>query len=132
MKKKISAIIAVIVLIVVMLGVYNVFREKPVEGNKTITIEVVNAAEETTSYEVKTDVEFLFEAMQAAEGFEFEYYEDEYGPVLTSVNGESADFNTDGAYWSVLVNGEYGNYGIGEQPIEDGDVFQIVYTIMEW
>lgn len=132
MKKKILTLVAVVVLIVAMLGVYQVFREKPVEGNKSVTIEVVNAADETTSYEVKTNVEFLFEAMQEVEGLEFEYYEDEYGPVITSVNGESADFNKDSAYWSIMVNGEYGNYGIGEQPIEDGDVFQIVYTVMEW
>ena len=44
------------------------------------------------------------------------------------VNGETADFNVDSAYWSVLVNGEYGNYGISQQPVHDGDVFTIAYT----
>ena len=48
--------------------------------------------------------------------------------MINTVNGETADFNTDGAYWSFYVNGEYCNYGISEQPVEDGDAFQIIYT----
>jgi hypothetical protein len=37
----------------------------------------------------------------------------------------------DGAYWSFNVNGEYCNYGVSEQPVEDGDAFEIVYTKAE-
>lgn len=131
MKKKIFAVIAAVVLILGMLGVYQTFREKPVEGNKSITIEVVDMSGEISEYQLQTDAQYLFNAMQEAEKLEFEYYEGDYGPVITSVNGETADFETDGAYWSILVNGEYGNYGVGEQPIEDGDIFQIAYTIMQ-
>ena len=29
---------------------------------------------------------------------------------------------------SFTVNGEYGNYGVSEQPVYDGDVFTIAYT----
>lgn len=130
MKKKIITLAGIVVLILAMLGVYYAFREKPVDGNKEITIEVVNAEGNATVYDVKTNAEYLLGAMQEAEGLTFEYYEGDYGPVLTSMNGETADFNTDGAYWSILVNGEYGNYGIGEQPVEDGDAFQIAYTTM--
>ena len=130
MKKKIFAVIAAVVLIIGMLGVYQTFREKPVEGSKEITIEVVDKSGEISEYETQTDAEYLFGAMQETKDLEFEYYEGDYGPVITSVNGEKADFETDGAYWSILVNGEYGNYGVGEQPVEDGDVFQIAYTIM--
>lgn len=131
MKKKIFAVAAAVVIILGMLGVYQTFREKPVEGSKEITIEVVDKSGEILEYEIQTDAEYLFGAMQETKDLEFEYYESDYGPVITSVNGENADFETDGAYWSILVNGEYGNYGVGEQPIEDGDVFQIAYTIMQ-
>lgn len=131
MKKKIFAVAAAVVIILGMLGVYQTFREKPVEGSKEITIEVVDKSGEISEYETQTDAEYLFGAMQETKDLEFEYYESDYGPVITSVNGENADFETDGAYWSILVNGEYGNYGVGEQPIEDGDVFQLAYTIMQ-
>ena len=131
MKKKIFAVAAAVVIILGMFGVYQTFREKPVEGSKEITIEVVDKSGEISEYETQTDAEYLFGAMQETKDLEFEYYESDYGPVITSVNGENADFETDGAYWSILVNGEYGNYGVGEQPIEDGDVFQLAYTIMQ-
>lgn len=131
MKKKILGLAAIVVLVVALLGVYNVFREKTVEGNKEITIEVINSAGETTTYDLKTDAEFLEQAMKEAEGLTFEYEDGPYGATVHTVNGEKADYNTDGAYWGFNVNDSYCNYGISEQPIEDGDVFQIVYTVME-
>ena len=47
------------------------------------------------------------------------------------VNGESAVYDTDGAYWGFFVNDEYCNYGVSEQPVEDGDAFKIEYTKAE-
>lgn len=128
-KKALLGVIAVVVLVAVMGILYSVFREKPVEGSKEITIEVVNQAKESTIYEVKTDAEYLQQAMEEAEGLEFEGYDSEYGFTTTSVNGEVADFNVDASYWSFYVNGEYCNYGISSQPVEDGDAFQIVYEV---
>jgi len=50
------------------------------------------------------------------------------GLYITTVNGVTADFDKDGAYWSIMVNGEYGQYGADSQPVADGDEFQLVYT----
>lgn len=130
MKKKVLGLAALVVLVVALLGVYNVFREKAVEGSKEITIEVINSAGESTMYELKTDAEYLEQAMEEAEGLDFEYEDGPYGATVHTVNGEKADYNTDGAYWGFNVNGDYCNYGISEQPVEDGDAFQIVYTVM--
>ena len=130
-KKALLGVIAVVVLIAIMGILYSVFREKPVEGSKEITIEVVNKAKESTIYEVQTDAEFLQQAMEEAEGLDFDGYDSEFGFTTTSVNGETADFNADAAYWSFYVNGEYCNYGISSQPVEDGDAFQIVYEVYE-
>ena len=126
--KKVIGIVIIIALIAVFALVYTKFSEKPVEGSKTITIEVINPAEESTTYELKTDAQFLQQAMDEAEGLTYEGTDSEYGLMINTVNGETADFNTDGAYWSFYVNGEYCNYGISEQPVEDGDAFQIIYT----
>ena len=126
--KKILGILLGVVLIVAMVGIYFGFREKPVEGSKEITIEVIDSGAESTTYEVKTDAEYLRQAMEEAEGLEFSGTESEYGLMVDTVNGETADYNTDGAYWSFYVNDTYCNYGIDTQPVEDGDAFRIVYT----
>ena len=128
-KKAILGVIALVVVVAVMGILYSVYREKPVEGSKNITIEVLNKAQESVIYELKTDAEYLIQAMEEAEGLEFEGYESEFGFTTTSVNGEVADFNVDASYWSFYVNGEYCNYGVSNQPIEDGDAFQIVYEV---
>lgn len=130
-KKKIAGIAALIALIVVLGLVYNTFREKPVAGNKTVTLEVVNSAGETTKYEVQTDAQFLQEVMDEAEGLEYGGQDGEYGMMIDTVNGEVASYDVNGAYWGFYVNGDYCNYGIAEQPVEDGDVFQIAYTLAE-
>lgn len=121
----------VVALIAVFALIFVNFSEKPVEGSKEISIEVINQAEESELYELKTDAEFLRQAMEEAEGLEFSGQESEYGLMVEVVNGESAIYDKDNAYWSFMVNGEYSNYGIDTQPIEDGDAFQIVYTEAE-
>ena len=130
-KKKLLGIGLIVLLIAVMALVYGKFSEKPVEGSKSITIEVVNSKEESKVYEVNTDAEYLIEAMEEAEGLTFDGDEGEFGLSIMTVNGETADFNVDGAYWSFYVNDEYCNYGVSEQPVEDGDAFAIVYTVYE-
>lgn len=119
-----------VVLIVAMTLIWTNFREKPVEGSKEITIEVVNSEGESEVYELKTDAEFLQQAMEEAkeQGLTYEGEEGQFGLTISTVNGERADYTLDGAYWSLYVNDKYGNHGIAEQPVEDGDAFEIVYT----
>lgn len=106
-----------------------VFREKPQEGSKQVTIEVVSKAQETERYEVKTDAEYLRQAMEETEELTFSGSESEYGIMVDTVNDETADYTKDGAYWSFYVNGEYCNNGIDTQPVADGDTFRICYTV---
>lgn len=111
--------------------VYVKFSAKPVEGSKNITITVIDSAQEETVYELKTDAEFLRQAMEEADGLEFGADEGPYGLSVHTVNGERADYNLDGAYWGFNVNGTYCNYGVDSQPVMDGDAFEIVYTLAE-
>ena len=131
-KKLIIGLIVLVVLIGAFAVIYNVFRPKPAEGSKSITINVVNSKEEKTSYSVKTDAQYLRQAMEEAEGLTFSGTEsEEFGMMVDTVNGERADYTLDNAYWSFLVNGEYAAYGIDSQPVNDGDEFSIVYTPAE-
>lgn len=128
-KKKLLGLGALIIIIAAFALIYGKFSEKPVEGSKAVTIEVINSKEESTMYEVQTDAQYLQQAMDEAEGLEYSGTEGDYGLMIDTVNGETAVYATDAAYWGFFVNGEYCNYGISEQPVEDGDAFQIVYTV---
>lgn len=126
--KKILGIGALVLLAGLMLVAYAAFSEKPVEGSKFVTLEVVDDAGATTVYEVHTDAEYLQQVMDAADGLTYGCTEGLYGASVHTVNGLRADYELDGAYWGFFVNGQYCNYGITQQPVADGDVFQILYT----
>ena len=131
MKKSLKIILGVtgvVVLVAALVAVWMIFGAKPQAGAKEITIEVINSADESTVYELKTDAEYLRQAMDEAEGLTYDGTESEYGIMISTVNGEVADYNVDGSYWSFYVNGEYCNYGIDTQPVADGDAFVIEYA----
>lgn len=128
--KKIAIAVAVLVLIAAILAVvYVKFSPSATAGAKKITIEVVDDAKKTTTYTVDTDAEYLREAFDDAKDLSVEGTESDYGLMVETVNGVTADYNADGAYWAFYVDGEYSNYGVDEQPVEDGQTYQIVYTV---
>ncbi len=128
-KKALFGVVALVAVIAVLAAVFFTFREKPVEGSKAITIEVVDNAQASTVYELNTDAEYLRQAMEEAEGLTFSGTESEYGLMVDTINGITADYSVDGAYWSFYVNDAYCNYGIDSQPVEDGDAFLIRYEV---
>ena len=131
-KKKIILAVAVLVAVAVLFGVvYAVFGPKGVSGDKTLTIEVTDDAGTTTTYTVDTDAEYLRQALEETEGLSVEGTESEYGLMVDTVNGLTADYSTNGAYWAFYVDDAYCEYGIDTQPVEDGQTYQIVYTLAE-
>lgn len=127
-KLGISAIVLA-ALIAILSIVYVHFGPEPAVGAKALTIEVVDDQGAMTSYEVHTDAEFLRGAMEETKGLSFEGTESEYGMMVETVNGLTADYNANGAYWAFYVNGEYCNYGIDSQPVADGETYTITYTV---
>ena len=126
--KRILAAAALALLFAALSIIYITFGEKAVSGSKAVSISVVNSAGETTAYSLKTDALYLIEAMAETKGLTYESSEGPYGLVIESVNGERAVYSESGAYWGFSVNGEYCNYGVSQQPVEDGDAFVIAYT----
>ena len=149
----IIGLIALVAVIAIMIVVYNVNRPKPqpaaetlateavtevkedetqdpapaADGSKHITIEVTGADGKTTAYELATDAEYLRQAMDEADGLTYSGTESDFGMMVEVVNGEQAVYAEDNAYWAFYVNGEYGQYGIDSQPVNDGDVYSLVY-----
>lgn len=128
--KKIGIGIAVlIVLIAAALLIYFTAKPKATQGAKAVTITVVDDQGASSDYEVHTDAEYLRQAMEEAEGLTFDGAESEYGMMVETVNGVTADYSTDGAYWAFFVDDAYCEYGIDSQPISDGELYRIVYTV---
>ncbi len=112
-------------------GAADTSEAAPEAGSKNITIEVKSADGSTTSYSVSTNADYLRQAMDEAEGLTYSGTESEYGMMVEVVNGEQAIYAEDNAYWAFYVNGEYGQYGIDSQPVEDGATYSIVYESAE-
>ncbi len=114
-------------LVVILLLVNGKFEKKAAVGAKHVTLEVVNSAGDTTTYDVHTDAQYLRQVMDETDGFTYSGKDSEYGIMVEIVNGEQAIYDTDNAYWSLYVNGEYGNYGADSQPVTDGDIYTWKY-----
>ena len=128
--KKLLIGLPILVAIALLFGlVYTLFSPKSVAGAKELSIEVVDDTASSQSYTVHTDAEYLRQALEETEGLTIEGTESEYGLMVEAVNGLRADYNADGAYWAFYLGDEYCNYGIDQQPVQDGETYRIVYTV---
>ena len=133
-KKGIGKLILGISILVILIGLFValwfVFGPKTTEGTKEVSLSVVYKDKSTKDYNTKTDALVLQDLMDELkdEGFTYSGNASEFGLMIDTINGIRADYTLDGAYWSFYVNDEYCNYGISEQPVNDGDAFAIVYT----
>ena len=119
-------LLAVLVMSVMLTGLV-ACGEK--ESGKSITVEVQDAEGNVTSYKAKTEAENLYDALEDVPEVTLDGYESDYGFYITAVNGIVADYEADGAYWSIYVNGEYGSYGVDSQPITEGDTYTFAYEV---
>ncbi len=110
-------------------GIYFAFAAKPTDGSKEISIHVIDDTASSTVYIVNTDAKYLHQAIDETKGLTVSGTESEYGLMVETVNGITADYEKDGAYWAFYVDGEYCIYGIDQQQVDDGQTYQIIYTI---
>lgn len=96
-------------------------------GAKTITVDVIDDKGETTTFTINTDAEFLSEALLDEKLIEGE--DGPYGIYIKVVNGITADYDQNGAYWSLSKDGEYLMTGADTTPIADGEHYELTYTV---
>lgn len=121
-KKVIIAIVALIAAVAVFAGIYFAFgRPETSEGSKTLTIEV-SAPDYSKTHEIKTDAEFLGEALKE-EGI-IEGEEGQYGLFITSVDSIKAD-DSKQQWWCITKGGADVMTGADSTPIADGDTFEL-------
>ncbi len=91
------------------------------QGAVAFTVEVQGADGKTVTFTVNTDEETVGAALLklgVVAGSD-----SEYGLYVTTVNGETADYNTDGTYWAFYIDGEYAMTGVDYTTPEAGRTY---------
>lgn len=91
------------------------------EGSTEFLFTVVDKDGGETRFEIHTDKEIVGEALTELGLIAGE--ESEYGLYVETVNGITADYNTDGVYWAFYINDEYALSGVDSTAITEGDVY---------
>jgi len=92
------------------------------EGSVKFTFIVVDADGNETNFVVSTDKETVGDALLELNLIEGD--DSEYGLYVKTVNGITADYDTDGTYWAFYVNGEYASTGVDSTPVNEGDTYE--------
>lgn len=92
------------------------------DGSVKITVIVVDADGNETNFVVNTDKETVGDALLEQNLIEGE--EGDYGLYVKTVNGITADYDTDQTYWAFYVNGEYASTGVDSTQVNEGDTYE--------
>lgn len=95
------------------------------EGNTVFAFTVVDADGMVTAFEVHTDKATVGEALLDCGLIEGD--QGDYGLYVKKVNGVTADYDADGAYWAFYVDDEYAQAGVDATNIEEGKTYTFKY-----
>ena len=126
-KKKIAILAAVFVVLIAVLGVV-FFALKPgtEDGSKKYTLEVILADGTSTTYELKTEEDYLGQALLNESLITGD--NGEYGLFITSVTGIKAN-SANQEWWCLTVNHEEWMYGIDQTPVTDGGHYELTLKV---
>ncbi len=96
------------------------------EGALAITVDVIGPDASTDTFLVYTDADNLADALLGVALVEGD--NGAYGLYIKTVNGIRADYDLDGAYWSLQSNGEMLMTGANDTSVTDGAKYELVYT----
>lgn len=91
------------------------------EGKTKFTFMVVDKGGNETQFEIHTDKGTVGEALQELNLIAGE--NSEYGLYVKTVNGITADYDTDKVYWAFYVNGAYATSGVDTTLVKEGDTY---------
>ena len=95
------------------------------EGAHSVLVEV-KIGEKSVTLTVKSDKDNLADML--TENGLVDGDMSEYGLYIKKVNGVTADYDTDGAYWGLNKDGEPTPVGASAITVTDGEHYELVYT----
>jgi hypothetical protein len=99
------------------------------EGATTFYFTAQDLDGTVTKYEIHTDAATVGEALVALELVSGD--ESDWGLMVTTVNGITADWATENAYWAFYIDGEYAQTGVDATDIVADTEYSFVKTISE-
>lgn len=154
-KTTIIALAALIAAVALLVGIYFMTKPRPENDDKDDTKQTVNEqkddsgkaidGEEETTLAGDTFTLVVVHGDGTEKTFTITSEEDYLAPALitegiltdegvetgmyNTVDGETADWNADQAYWAFYIDDEYATYGMNDTPIEEGGNYKLVYTV---
>lgn len=127
-KRNIMAVTGFVLLLIVVFSVWYFNRPVAVDGSKTITLEVIHGDGSTASFTVSSEAENLRAALETVDGL-IEGEESAYGLMVSTVDGETADYARDQSWWCLTKDGEWIDTGVDSTMISDGEHYEFTYTV---
>ena len=91
------------------------------EGATQFTFTVVDADGNETTATVNTDAKTLGEALLDLGVIAGD--DGDYGLYVKTVNGQTLDYDKDGAYWALYVGDQYATTGVDSTELEPGETY---------
>ena len=91
------------------------------QGQYSFPFSVTDKDGNETLFEIHTDKTIVGEALTELELISGE--KGDYGLYVKTVNGITADYDTDKTYWAFYINGEYASSGVDTTEIKEGDSY---------
>lgn len=125
-KQTVLALAALCVVFAVFAAAYFALRPQGAAGSKDIMVEIVTAASGSKTVEIKTDAEFLRQALEEKDLIQGD--ESEFGLFVKTVDGVTADDSRQ-EWWCFTKDGGQLMSGVDFIPIADGEHYEITLTI---
>jgi len=94
------------------------------EGATEFNLTVSDKEGKETVFTVKTDKKTVGEALLDVKLIDGE--KGDYGLYIKTVNGITADYDTDGTYWAFYIDGKYATSGVDTTEITKGASYALV------
>lgn len=102
------------------------FRPEAAGGVKSVTVSVTHGDGTTRDFSYRTDRAFLGELLRE-EGL-ISGTEGPYGLFVDTVDGETADYGQNGAWWRLTEEGLDADAGVDQIALRDGGTYGWIYT----
>ena len=126
-RKMWAGLLALVIVLGAMLGLWLGTRPETVEGSKAITVTVVHGDGSEKEFDYRTDEEYLGPVL-LAEGL-VQGESGEYGLMISAVDGETASWEENRSYWALYIGEDYATTGADGIVVTDGGQYGLVYTI---